>query len=84
MEGFGTACCTVGGRLFVSTISGRLLRLNEEEHEWQQVCKLRAARFFHQMVALPKSSVILLGGANMETGKFSSVEVVDVDEAGSR
>ncbi len=84
MEGFGTACCTVGKRLFVSTISGRLLRLNEEEHEWQQVCKLREARFFHQMVAFPESSVILLGGANMETGKFSSVEIVDLDVADRR
>jgi N-acetylneuraminic acid mutarotase len=76
MEGFGTACCTVDGQLYVSTISGRLLQFSNDK--WEQVRKLRSARFFHQMVPARDASLILIGGANMETGKFSSVDVVDV------
>jgi outer membrane protein assembly factor BamB len=77
MEGFGTDCCELDGRLYVSTMSGNLLRLAADGKSWEKVRKLRDARFFHQMLPLDSPRLILLGGANMETGKFSRVEVVE-------
>jgi len=80
MEGFGTACDTVGDQLLVSTISGNLLRLAEDGKSWQVVKKLNDARFFHQMLPLDSSRLMLIAGANMESGKFSSIEVTAVDD----
>lgn len=77
MEGFGTDCCELDGRLYVSTMSGNLLGLSADGASWEKVRKLRDARFFHQMLPLGDARLILLGGANMETGKFSRVEVVE-------
>ncbi len=78
MEGFGTACCTAGERLYVSTISGKLLRLSDDRNSWQLVEKLRDDRFFHRMLPLDDQRLILLGGASMQTGKFSSVTTVKI------
>jgi outer membrane protein assembly factor BamB len=78
MEGFGTACCTLAGRLYVSTISGKLLRLSDDGKSWQLVRQLSEARFFHRMMPIGDNRLLLLGGANMEKGKFSSLEMVEV------
>jgi len=74
MEGFGTACCTAGGRLYISTSSGALLVLNQDGTAWQDAGKLSAGRFFHQMLPVRDRRLIVLGGASMETGKYASVE----------
>ncbi len=76
MEGFGTAACTLGRTLYVSTISGKLLRLADDGQSWKPERDLHDARFFHRMVPIDDSRLIMLGGANMETGKFSRVEIV--------
>ena len=70
MEGFGTDCCTLGGRLYVSTISGKLLRLSPDRDKWELVKQLDEHRFFHRMV--PRAGrLVMLGGASMTTGKFA-------------
>jgi N-acetylneuraminic acid mutarotase len=78
MEGFGTACCTLGGRLHVSTSSGKLLRLAKDGRAWEELRTLGSGRFFHRMLPISDVRLISLGGANMETGKFSESEVVDL------
>lgn len=76
MDGFGTACCTLGDRLYVSTSSGKLLRLGADEKSWELVRQLADARFFHRMVPLGDDRLVLFGGASMQRGKYASVEVV--------
>jgi hypothetical protein len=79
MEGFGTACCTAGQRLYVSTISGKLLCLSGDRTSWQIIEQLPDDRFFHRMLPLDNHRLILLGGASMQTGKFSSVVTVKTE-----
>ncbi len=78
MEGFGAACCTSGGRLHVSTSSGKLLRLAKDGQAWEELRTLGSGRFFHRMLPIGDARLISLGGANMETGKFSDSEVVEL------
>jgi len=76
MDGFGTAACNSGGRLYVSTASARLLRLSEDGQNWEQVRKLNDGRFFHRMLPIEQKRLLLIGGANMQRGKYASVEAV--------
>ena len=77
MEGFGSACFPAAGRLYVSTISGKLLRLGDDAKTWQQVRDLPSSRFFHRMLPIGGNRLIFLGGASMKTGKFAEVDVVE-------
>ena len=76
MEGFGSACYAIQQRLYVSTASGKLLRLSDDGSEWQIVKNLPSARFFHRMLPTDDSRFVILGGANMESGRFSQCELV--------
>lgn len=78
MEGFGSSAFATGGRLYVSTYSGSLLRLAKDGKQWEPVQKLERDRFFHRMLPIAKNRLILVGGASMETGKFKEVDVVEV------
>ncbi len=78
MEGFGSACCALENRLYVSTMSGKLWRLSTDEKSWELVQQLSDARFFHRMLPLPEGRLVLIGGASMQRGKHASVEVVTV------
>ena len=79
MEGFGPACCTIESQLYVSTSSGKLLKLSPDGKTWQPVAELPTGRFFHQMLPLSQSRLVNIAGAHMEEGRFKDVEVVDVD-----
>ncbi len=78
MEGFGSSSFNVGSRLVVSTYGGSVLKLNEAADGWQQIHQLENGRFFHRLLPLTSDKFILVGGANMETGKFHEVQVLDV------
>ena len=78
MEGFGTACCTITEQLYVSTISGKLLRLVPKTNSWETVRRLNTARFFHRMLPLGADQLIFAGGANMNTGKFAQIDILKV------
>jgi len=78
MSGFGTSSFATGNRLYVSTYHGNLLRLSQDGKTWEQVAKLKRARFFHRMLPLSKEELLSVGGANMETGKFDEVDVIQV------
>lgn len=78
MTGFGASAFACGGSLFVSTINGDLQQLSADETEWKIVRQLPTARFFHQMVALDDSRLLMIGGANMRSGKFDAIEVIEI------
>ena len=80
MEGFGTACCTIGGQLYVTTSSGKLLKLSAGAKSWQPAGELSTGRFFHQMLPLEKNRLSIIAGAHMEQGRFKSVKVLSLDE----
>ena len=79
MEGFGTSAFAVGGHLYVSTISGQLLRLAADGSAWEKVKQLEHERFFHRMLPVAENQLIFLGGASMTVGKFSEVDLITID-----
>jgi N-acetylneuraminic acid mutarotase len=78
MDGFGSAAFATGGRLYVSTYSGKLQRLSEDGKSWDVIQQLDRARFFHRMLPLSETQLLIVGGASMEIGKFEEVDVIDV------
>ena len=79
MDGFGTACCTLAGHLYVSTASGSVLRLSDHADSWRPAGKLANGRFFHQMLPVDDHHVAIIGGANMQQGRFMGVEMLRID-----
>jgi N-acetylneuraminic acid mutarotase len=80
MEGFGASAWCVGDNLFVSTYSGKLQRLSAGADSWKVVAELKTDRFFHRMLPMDQRRLVLVGGASMTTGKFSELEVVDLEK----
>ncbi len=78
MAGFGAAGWSIGGELVVSTYEGDILVLAEDGSEWNSVGKSADSRFFHRLVPFQSHSLIAVGGANMEEGKFLNIEILDV------
>lgn len=78
MAGFGAAGWSVGGKLIASTYEGKLLQLAEDGESWKDLGTTEESRFFHRLVPLTDSSLISLGGANMESGKFLDLEVIEL------
>ena len=78
MEGFGSAATAVGGKLYVTTFSGMLLRLSDDGQSWEEVQKLKRDRFFHRMLPIGDNRLVLVGGASMASGKFAEVDIVTV------
>ena len=76
MEGFGSSCFNVGGRLVVSTYGGEVLQLNDDQSGWEKLYQLETSRFFHRLLPLANDKFMLVGGANMEVGKIFDVEVL--------
>ncbi|WP_166831672.1 Kelch repeat-containing protein [Thalassoroseus pseudoceratinae] len=79
MTGFGASAFATGGRLYTSTINGDLQRLSKDGKKWEIIAQTPTARFFHRMLPLDKSRLIVVGGASMAFGKFDEVEVLNVD-----
>jgi N-acetylneuraminic acid mutarotase len=79
MTGFGASAFATGGRLYVSTHDGELQRLSEDGAAWEIVQKLPTARFFHRMLPVNDHQFVVVGGANMGSGKFTDLELIDVE-----
>ena len=78
MEGFGCAAFAAAGRLYASTMSGKLLRLSVDGTSWEEFQQLETARFFHRMLPKSQHELVFLGGANMGIGKFQHIDVIEV------
>ena len=77
--GFGSAACTLDGRLYVTVASGAVLRLANDGKSWEEVGTMDEGRFFHQLVPIKSGQMIAIGGANMGVGKLDDAEVIAVE-----
>ena len=78
MSGFGSSAFAVNGKLYVSAMDGFVHELDSSGEKWNTVAKSDPARFFHRM--LPhKGNLLMIGGANMQIGKFTEIELVKLD-----
>lgn len=78
MAGFGSSSFAIGNRLFASTYEGKVLELARDGKSWQTIKSFEEGRFFHRMVPMNQSNLLLISGANMSTGKYEDIIVVPV------
>ncbi len=76
MSGFGSSSFACGGHLYVSTMDGFVHQLNSDASGWSTVAKIDPARFFHRMLPISDHELVVIGGANMEIGKFTQIETI--------
>lgn len=79
MNGFGNAAFATGGNLYVTTIHGNALRLSTTDQTWTQIAQVDPPRFFHRLLPADDSSLLIIGGANMEEGKYTAIDRMKVD-----
>ncbi|MBB3210430.1 N-acetylneuraminic acid mutarotase [Rhodopirellula rubra] len=82
MAGFGTASFATGGNLYVNTMDGFLHQLSEDGRQWQTIAQCDPARFFHRMLPRSETELLLIGGANMQIGKFTNIDAVKLTGKG--
>jgi outer membrane protein assembly factor BamB len=75
MAGFGSAACAQDGRLYVSPMSGKLLRLSADGSQWEQVGTLNPARFFHRLLPMNDGRLVAVGGSS-EKGQVAEPEIL--------
>ncbi len=80
MAGFGTSSFAIGNRLFTSTYEGKVLELAQDGKSWNTLMSLDEGRFFHRMVPMNNSALLLISGANMSVGKYDDMIVVPIDK----
>lgn len=80
MDGFGSSSFSCGGRLFATTMSGSVQRLSNDDGAWEYVGQLEHPRFFHRLLPWRDSDLVLVGGADMTSGKIVELERVPVAE----
>ncbi len=76
MAGFGASAWSAGGKLIVTTYEGDIEQWDESANNWKVLGKSSDARFFHRLMPIDDKSLIAIGGANMESGKFLNLEVI--------
>lgn len=76
MSGFGSSAFATGGRLYVSTLDGFVHRLDSAGDCWTTIAKADPARFFHRMLPVGDHELLLIGGANMQIGKFTAIDAI--------
>lgn len=76
MEGFGNSSFNVGGQICVTTYGGHVYQLSEDGTAWKKMGSLDSGRFFHRLLPVSDNAFALIGGANMESGKTTEVEVI--------
>ncbi len=80
MTGFGCWAQSLGGGLYVSTVSGNIQRLNQGTQKWEIVGTYEPGRFFHCMLPLDAHRMLMVGGANMQVGRFTNLDVVTIPD----
>lgn len=78
MDGFGASAWSVNGQLTVTNIQGDIQVLNADGKSWNSLGTARDARFFHRLLPLDPTTLVSVGGANMESGKFLEPEMIEV------
>lgn len=75
LTGFGTASCNLRGKILVSAYDGSIQTINSEG-EFEISGNSSGARFFHRFLPISGRQALMLGGANMETGKCEALETI--------
>lgn len=78
MDGFGSSSFATGGRLYVTTYNGTVQRLSGDGDRWEVLYQLERERFFHRLLAINENQLLTVGGANMSSGKFDELDVIEV------
>ncbi|MEO8270295.1 MAG: hypothetical protein ABI557_11290, partial [Aureliella sp.] len=78
MDGFGASGWSTDGHLIVTTYSGDIQQLAADGNAWNVIGKTKDARFFNRLLPLKENSLISVGGANMEQGKYLEPEVISI------
>jgi N-acetylneuraminic acid mutarotase len=76
MSGFGSSAFATDGSLYVSTLDGFVHRLDSADGSWTTIAKADRARFFHRMLPIAKNELLMIGGANMQIGKFTAIDAI--------
>lgn len=76
MTGFGASAFATGGHLYVTTVQGTLQRLAEDGAKWETIGLTPTGRFFHRLLPLDDQHLIVVGGSNMNVGKYEKVEIL--------
>jgi len=76
MTGFGSSCFNIGGRLVVSTYKGGVFNLASDSNGWEKIHSLETGRFFHRLLPVSNNQFVLVGGANMNIGKLTDLELL--------
>lgn len=78
MAGFGNAAWSVDGKLVVANYYGDVQVLSEVGDAWTVAGQTKDARFFHRLIPISKTALLSVGGASMESGKFLTPEVIEL------
>ena len=81
MQGFGVSAWNLGGRLFASGTDGRLYRLSLDGEHWETVGHLATPRFFHRLVPTATGDLLAVGGASLQNGHLTSIELLPIATA---
>jgi hypothetical protein len=79
MAGFGAAGWSINGQLYITSHEGDLERWDAANNRWITVGKTKDARFFNRLLPVSAKQLISVGGANMEIGKFTNLELIEID-----
>ncbi len=77
IAGFGVAIGVINDRLMATTVEGNVLALSQDGKQWEKVGTTPTKRFFHRLVT-HDDALLVLGGGNMASGKFTAVEAISV------
>ena len=78
MDGFGCAAFACEGSLYVTTVSGSIQRLSADGTHWEFLGQIAHPRFFHRVLPVSNSRLVIVGGASMEEGKAEELEILTV------
>lgn len=80
LKGFGCCAFLFNGSVVVSVSDGQFFRFDRSAEQWSPLAKrVTPGRFFHRVFPLSEATVAVVGGANMEIGKFSETELIELD-----
>jgi len=78
MAGFGAAGWSINGILIITSYEGDLERWDATKQQWFEMGKTKDARFFNRLLPINAKQVASIGGANMEVGKYTEIELIDL------
>jgi len=79
MAGFGAAGWSLNGTLVITSYEGDIERWDASKQQWVGVGKTKDARFFNRILPINSKQLVSIGGANMEVGKYTGIELIDLE-----